>query len=767
MASSSALDVPARLGGYRILRLLGRGAMGAVYEAKQISLDRNVALKTIRGRLAGNPSALARFTREAYAAAQLVHHNVVQIYDFGQDAGQHYFSMEWVRGGPLSDLIRDHGPVAPRVAATYALQAARGLQFAHRHGMVHRDVKPANLLLNDEGVVKVADLGLVKVPDQPDSEWEVDAVSAGSGLASGTQVTMMGTAVGTPAYMAPEQSIDATTVDHRADIYSLGCTLFYLLAGKAPFDGSQVSEVMRQHAQSPVPKIRSINPQVPEPLSGIIERSMAKRPEDRYASLADMIAALENYLGLQPEQGFSPSHQQADRWEELAAAFAAVPLAKLTRPAILGLVAFAMLLLLVTPLLGMRWLLTGPALLFTAFAVAWGLSGSGGRSIVATRLRHWLGSLSWFDYAVGLVVSLMTLFVSFLLGMIPGLVIGVVLGAAAGAGYHFLLALPLRQARNPIAADAEKFVRDLRITGIDEENIRDFAARYSGTAWRPLFEELFGYDAMLAMRAKLASDPAATSNAGGRTLRDWICASLQAKTDANRMARDHQRLATLEEQGLKSEGMTAAEAKERAWQMASAMMDAAKLQPLPLAVANDPKVEADQRRTRMKTMLAEARSGKYAKQRDRLAPLRLLLGGKVRLLIGCGLLAWFGLWAYRNDVFTAESLRQMSEIRDIDELRNQVQQQIATATENTDLPKLLGTSGWAVGIAGLLMAGSSFISGWRMSLFAVPAVIVAIFGESFGIPAVAGIPAWAIASAIALVLMIPGVLWGESRRADY
>ncbi len=122
-------DQPNRLGGYRILRLLGRGAMGSVYEAKQMSLDRLVALKTIRGRLADNPSSLARFTREAYAAAQLTHHNVVQIYDFGEDDGRYFFSMEWVRGGALDELIREKGTLDPKLAAGYVLQAARGLQL--------------------------------------------------------------------------------------------------------------------------------------------------------------------------------------------------------------------------------------------------------------------------------------------------------------------------------------------------------------------------------------------------------------------------------------------------------------------------------------------------------------------------------------------------------------------------------------------------------------------------------------------------------------
>ncbi|HBJ38248.1 MAG TPA: hypothetical protein DDZ51_26535 [Planctomycetaceae bacterium] len=244
--------MPARLAGYRLIRMLGRGAMGAVYEAKQVSLDRTVALKTIRDRLVNKPSALARFTREAYAAAQLNHHNVVQIYDFGEEAGQHYFSMERVDGASLDDVVKERGALEARLAATYIAQAARGLRFAHRSGMVHRDVKPANFLLSKDGVVKVADLGLVKVPDQQDVEADGDEASMLS-RSGGSQVTMLGTAVGTPAYMAPEQSVDATQVDHRADIYSLGCTLYFLLTGKPPFDAPDVSTLLTQHAKAPVP----------------------------------------------------------------------------------------------------------------------------------------------------------------------------------------------------------------------------------------------------------------------------------------------------------------------------------------------------------------------------------------------------------------------------------------------------------------------------------------------------------------------------------
>ncbi len=142
-----------------------------------------------------------------------------------------------------------------------------------------------------------------------------------SGLQSGTQVTMQGTAVGTPAYMAPEQGVDAAAVDHRADIYSLGCTLFYMLAGRAPFEGSVVSEVLEQHAKQPLPSLVKINSRVPEALQAIVEKSMAKRAEDRYATLSEMIVDLEAFLGVNADGKFSPTSEQADQWERIAVRF--------------------------------------------------------------------------------------------------------------------------------------------------------------------------------------------------------------------------------------------------------------------------------------------------------------------------------------------------------------------------------------------------------------------------------------------------------------
>ncbi len=755
--SSEDSDIPEKLGGYRILRLLGRGAMGAVYEAKQISLDRLVALKTIRGRLADNASSLARFTREAYAAAQLTHHNVVQIYDFGEDDGKHFFSMEWVRGGPLSDVVQDKGAIDPRLAAGYTLQAARGLQFAHRNGMVHRDVKPANLLLSDEGVVKVADLGLVKIPDPMDPESDVGASSM-SGLESGTQVTMQGTAVGTPAYMAPEQGVDAAGVDHRADIYSLGCTLFFLLTGRPPFDGSVVSEVMQQHAKEPIPDLADINSRVPNPLQEVVERSMAKRPEDRYGSLAEMIADLERFLGVNAEGKFSPSAGQADQWEELAGKYAAAtPLLRLTGPIFVGFATLCGLLTVVMPFVGLSWLLFGPLLLVSAAATSLLLGAGGGQSAVVNGFRRWIGSLSWFDYAVGILGAVVFLLVSFVSGAAVGVVVGAILGSVCGAAYHFLLVAPTRRKSADAVAEAERFIRNLRIEGADEDGVRLFAARYGGKSWQGLFEALFGYQALCNLRQQLESDPNLSASARRRTLRDKVCESLAGKAIANQQVRDHKRLAKIEQRGLQSEGLSAAEARERAWQMAAAVMDHAKASSAP---DTDADAAARAKRERMKAMLADARSGKYKKQRDKFAVLRFALGGQTRLLAGCVLLGIFAIWAQQTGL-----LDQVKTIAESGIQSGSIDQSDVAALQSTaaGADSDSGRS-WSIGIAGLLLAMSAFVSGWRMTPFAVVATLVILLGPTFGIPGIGeSLKPWMVSALVGVAVYVPGVIFGEKK----
>jgi serine/threonine protein kinase len=759
--ASELTDVPQTLGGYRILRLLGRGAMGAVYEAKQISLDRLVALKTIRGRLACNASSLARFTREAYAAAQLTHHNVVQIYDFGEDDGRQFFSMEWVRGGPLSDLVREKGVIDPRLAAGYTLQAARGLQFAHRNGMVHRDVKPANLLLSEDGVVKVADLGLVKIPDQIDPDSDVTA-HLQSGLQSGTEVTLQGTAVGTPAYMAPEQSIDAASVDHRADIYSLGCSLFFLLAGRPPFDGTVASDVMQRHASEPLPNIAQFNRRVPDALQQIVQTSTAKQPEDRYYSLAEMIEDLESFLGVNSDGAFSPTESQADQWETLAAKYsAATRLRRVIKPLSVTLATIAVAVTMATPFLGLQWVLLGPSLFATATGISILLNAAGGNSPVVDRLRSWIGSLTWFDLGVAAVGAGVLLLVTLIAGLAIGLVVGAVLGVGLAFAYHFCVTVTVHEKSGAVIEQAERFIRNLRIGGAEEDGIREFAARYGGNRWKDLFEAVFGYDALCKVRRQLGSDPSFSLSLGRITLRDKVCQALAGRTENNRRARDHHRLVRIEQQGLRSEGMSEEEACERAWQMATALMDGVKIR----SSGGDADVAAAAKRARIKAMLADARSGRYAKKRDRLSVARFALGGQTRLLAGCLLLVIFAIWTQQTGLLgqvttIAESAATAGDIDAgaVDRLKE------SAATVDSDSGK-----NWSIGVAGILLAMSAFVSGWRMTMFAVPATIVILFGPALGVPGIESasfgeiLRPWMVSVVIGLVIYVPGIIFGETR----
>ncbi|MEL7267171.1 MAG: serine/threonine-protein kinase, partial [Planctomycetota bacterium] len=651
-------EMPAMLGGYRILQLLGRGAMGAVYKARQISLDRDVALKVIRGRWAANPLSIARFVREAYAAAQLTHHNVVQIYDFGEDAGQHYFSMEWVRGGPLSDVVKQDGALPVPLAVGYVLQAARGLRFAHRNGMVHRDVKPGNLLLDDEGIVKVADLGLVKVPDMPDESSLVGAVNSTSG--SRGDVTTFGTAVGTPAYMAPEQTRNAATVDYRADVYSLGCTLYHLLAGRPPFTGKQLTELFSHHESTPVPAIQSFNAEVPDALDHVLNCCLAKSADERYQDLREMIDDLQQFLDT--SQQHSPlDADAADQFANAANQFAAGGLGRLRGT--LGMVAIviAAMSLLILPF-SVATALFLPAAVMAGYVAYFSTASFVSESVVVRRSRQWIWAqspMTWFTAALGGIVAFMSLwFVGGLTSVLCAAVLGSMVGVLGCLAFHRLLSTKRASALRSI----EKAVRDARIAGTDEPSIRQFVAQHSGPHWEEPFEAMFGYDAMRQARADLHSNQMARGKKRLWPIRDWFVDWATQRIDAAKSERERRRLAVVEEQGLRSEGVSSSAARQLAQQMADAVIQGARVEPGGASDKDDRTSRVKdgiEKRARMKRMLAEARAGNRHSSAGLAMPLlNRILGAQPRFLLGCLLLIGFGSWAHKNHLFDAAAASQ-------------------------------------------------------------------------------------------------------------
>ena len=267
------------LGSYVLLERIGEGGMGAVFKARNWKLGSVVALKLIRKERIDNPDAVRRFQREIRAAAQLDHPNIVRALDADEVGGTHLLVMEYVQGTDLAKLVKKAGPLSVDQACDYCRQAALGLQHACERGLVHRDIKPQNLLLTPGGVVKILDMGLARLDRRADDE------------ASST-MTQEGAVMGTLDYIAPEQAMDSHDVDVRADLYSLGCTLYFLLTGKVPFPGGEALQKLLKHRlDEPVP-VEQLRRDVPPGVASVVRKLMAKRPEDRYQTPAEAAAAL-------------------------------------------------------------------------------------------------------------------------------------------------------------------------------------------------------------------------------------------------------------------------------------------------------------------------------------------------------------------------------------------------------------------------------------------------------------------------------------------
>ncbi len=850
---STAMPAFNRLGGYRIVKEIGAGGMGSVYLARQLSLDRPCALKTIQAHWAKNPRVIARFIREAYAAAQLTHHNVVQIYDLGQEAGTNFFSMELVGGGSLDDQLKSKGKLPPKLAATLILQAARGLKFAHDHGMVHRDVKPANLMMTSDGLVKVADMGLIKTPTYDEggaansNESDVQSLMLASAR---SQVTMQGASMGTPAYMSPEQSSDAASVDKRADIYSLGCTFYALLTGKPPFEGDTLMEVITKHRTEKLVRPERVISGLPTVLGDIIEKMTEKAPADRYQDLDEVICDIEVYLelredmshakvihnqadrkpdsdssskGTEPNGGTKPAPAPVDVSPEIAGqiqssakAFSSSPLLMVRSfapMAWVGLCSF----LAITSLLFALWSglqlsyvsatnvlsqVTGTPKndtapegdaagtaagtpvsgtssrigelmgitkfrlhAFLGYLVAMligpiaaiALAGRDGQSPLALRWRESLiagGWLEWVFWGFGILVALLILY---FLGLWLTVLVGLIAGVAAGAGYYFGIEKPIAASRAAPLEQSHALLKQLRLKGTDEQRVRQAIANHAGKRWEEYFEQLFGYDSMRSMRAQVQS----SKPVGAKPflpLRDRLIDRWNLRIDEMRRDKDERTLEKAEQADLKAAGVSAAEAKKQAAEMAATLVEAAgetRQSMREIAAGQLTAQGAEDKRQRIKQMLAEARSGKFTQpnrsNRSLNRMLGQLLGSKFRFVCAGVLLLGVGLWVHSNsqalEVYwqkakaTASSTMDSIKNTKLDAnslagasqaaLNNAKEQVQSTIAQSQSVPWTSVGAGMVhernvvfIALAGLLMLWGTFLSGWRISLLLVPIAIL-------------------------------------------
>jgi serine/threonine-protein kinase len=291
-AIKKSKDAAHQIPGYQILGKLGAGAMAVVYKAKQMSLNRIVAIKVLPRRFTENPEYVQRFYKEGQAAGKLNHNNIVQAIDVGEAGGYHYFVMEYVEGKTIYDDLAAGKVFSEEEALDIIIQVARALNHAHKNGLIHRDVKPKNIMINTEGVVKLADMGLAR------ATTDIEAAQSEAGKAYGT-----------PYYISPEQIRGKIDIDQRADIYGLGATLYHMVTGRVPFMAEDPSDVMRKHLKEQLIPPDHINTSLSAGLSEVIEVMMAKNKEDRYDNCEEL---LEDLLAVRQGQSPMRAHKRFD-----------------------------------------------------------------------------------------------------------------------------------------------------------------------------------------------------------------------------------------------------------------------------------------------------------------------------------------------------------------------------------------------------------------------------------------------------------------------
>jgi serine/threonine protein kinase len=287
--------------GYQLLGMLGQGAMGGVFKARQLSMDRLVAIKVLMGRYISNPKFLERFRREARLAAKLSHNNIVQAIDVASIGNVHYLVMEYVEGNSIQQELDSGRKFGEKEAIEIVLQIARAIDHAHRRGLIHRDIKPANILLTKDGIAKLADLGTAR---------EIGDVSLAR--------TEKGMTIGTPFYIAPEQVAGKAGIDGRADIYSLGATLYHMVTGRPPFPGPGVEAVLKAHLQQPLTPPQELNPELTPVIGHVIGMMMAKSRRMRYQTPEGLIIDLECLLNGEAPRLAQP-RLEASTLQDLAA----------------------------------------------------------------------------------------------------------------------------------------------------------------------------------------------------------------------------------------------------------------------------------------------------------------------------------------------------------------------------------------------------------------------------------------------------------------
>lgn len=774
-------NAPSTLTGYEIIQQLGRGGTGAVYLARQVSTNTIVTVKVIDPPMADHPQVIAALTRTAYAAAHLDHPNLVKLLEFGVDGDHHFFATEFIDGGTLADKVREHGKLDPEAAVSYVLQAARGIKFAHDRGLLHRNIKPDNLLLNDQGMVKVADLGLA-APAFPNSSTHPPGE---------IRTNISESSAG---FMAPEIARNGAHVDQRSDIYALGCTLYDLVTGRPPFMGRSAMEVITKHHREPVVPPDMVVRSVPRLLSAIILKMVAKIPEQRFRSMDEVITALEDFLNLSTVVTLSAKSEHAHALEGAAKKFNSSAWVVLRWQIIIAFFTacaggFAALLLTGHPEFA-KTVLGIAVLTPLAYQIILGVTQQAFLAIKTRQFFLGSGILDWMILIIfaGLVGTFL-----FVFGLLIPWAGAAVLAAIFASGFHFTVDYLRDSSRKMPIDQVETMLRHLRLRGLDEMALRQFVRRFSGRDNDDFYEAIFGYEAMLQAR-HLWSGGKHRRRRSISAWRDRVIRWIDRRINARRSARYRKLLRQLETDALLASGASKRAAWLQARQSVSRLMSS--VSRVGAAPKGSPTAPVPQASHDVLTNLAAHRAGvDVAEPLEELeferehqswlrrrfgTPVDLIFGARLRFMLAILILFGFALWWHQNN--TGDALNRAAQVistrRELD-ISNQDMTKVSgqirvisdqlnngadvamrkTGSQPLQLPFVpplvaIALSSWNAAVAGGLLLLSIFCTGRLMAFTVLLAAAVALVGHWFNLPNFGYPAAWMSASAAGIIGMI-------------
>ncbi|MCC5875212.1 MAG: protein kinase [Candidatus Sumerlaeia bacterium] len=574
-----------RVGNYRIDKLRVEEKKSYYYLARDTHLDRDVQLKILKKSLVNNHEELIRFLREGIAATYIGHPNIFNAHETGSEGELYYIVYEVFDGTSLKELVGNLGPMEPRTAAGHILQATRGLAAAHQAGIVHRDINPDNLLLTTEGRIEVCGLSLTKIRKNEEKITKKSGDDEMIVKQAMANVTEANVSLGTPAYIAPEQARDAASVDFPADQYSLGCVFHFLLTGQPPFTGTTTMEVMAKRAGGNITPPHKINPAIPEELSGIVVKLLAEKPQGRYPDLGALIAALEGALGVHHARAEGdevdlsgiPDGFPADIFQDLRQDQLKYYGVSLVKARMVATWAFLLVCLSgVAASLYSGWFqFAGAAaglyiLTLVAGAV---IGGVVHRTALFLRLRRGLYILPKLGWVVGILVMagfLYFLHATGLLALWGGMA---VLATVLALFFQLGIRLPLRLMRSRPVANTLDILKNLRSTGYSEADLQQVVWAAGERHWEEFFEDIFGYDDMVALRRVLQREKKAGRRAKFARWRDPIFEWIDGMEAARKTSLNQTQLAKAELKRLRKEGVGEEDARKKAREEARRMLD--------------------------------------------------------------------------------------------------------------------------------------------------------------------------------------------------